>query len=155
MKIDEEDKKTKSDDDFLKIPLHQWNVQEKTRDKYGISRIKEFLPSLLPVSLVLIILLALATGYVWTQVSALNAGIKNMNLTVNNMDVGGLKSRLIIAENSIEEITKENGRLKAELARLHNELEATRARKEKADAAALKQASAKKKPAAAANKRAR
>jgi hypothetical protein len=154
MKIDEDDKKTKSDDDFLKIPLHQWNVQEKTRDKYGISKMKELSPSLLPVSLILIILLAMATGYVWTQVSTLNTGIKNMNLAVNSLDVGGLKSRLMVAETSIEEMRKENGRLKGEFARLTNEMEAMKARKEKADAVALKQAPAKKKPAAA-NKRTR
>jgi hypothetical protein len=154
MKIDEEDKKTKSDDDFLKIPMHQWNVQEKTSDKYGISKMRELLPALLPVSLILTILLAIATGYLWKQVSAVNTGIKNLNLTMNGLDVGGLKSRLMIAEASIEERGKENGRLKAELAKLNSEMEALKARKEKAEAAALKQASVKKKPAAG-NKRTR
>ena len=147
MKIDEEDKKTKIDDDFLKIPMHQWNVQERSRDKYGISRVKEFLPHLAPVSIVLIILLAIATGYLWTQVSALNAGIKNLNLTVGSMDVDSLKSRLVAAETSLARMDKENGRLKAELAKLANEMETMKARREKADAAALKQAPAKKKAA--------
>jgi hypothetical protein len=145
MKIDEEDKKANSDDDFLKIPLHQWNVQERTSDKYGISRAKEFLSYLAPASLVLTILLALATGYLWTQVSSLNAGIKNLNLMISSMDVESLKSKLAAAENSLAHVDKENGRLKAELAKLTNEVEAMKARKEKADAAALKQAPAKKK----------
>jgi hypothetical protein len=45
-------------------------------------------------------------------------------------------------------VDKENGRLKAELAKLTNEVEAMKVRKEKADADALKQAAAKKKAAA-------
>jgi cell division protein FtsB len=147
VKIDEEDKKTKIDDDFLKIPMHQWNVQDKSRDRYGTSRVKEFFPSLLPVSLVLVILVAVATGYLWTQVSALGAGIKNLNLMVNTMDVGSLKSRVIIAETTLEQLNKENGHLKAELAKLTNEMDTLKARqRERAEAAAQKQAAPKKKP---------
>ncbi len=148
MKVDEEDIKTKADDDFLKIPLHQWNVQERNPEKYGISRVNEFLPYFSIACLVLVVLVGAATGYLWMQVHTLNTGIKNLSAAVNSIDVGNFKSRLTTAETSLEQMNKENGRLKSELARLTSEIEAMRA-KERADAAAaLKQAAAKKKPAA-------
>jgi hypothetical protein len=147
MKIDEDEKTTKIDDDFLKIPLHQWNVQEKNREKCGTSKIREFLPYLSPVSLVLIILVAIATGYLWMQVSALSTGIKSVNAVIGTMDVGSLKSRLAIAETALEQINKENGHLKSELAKLSNEVDVMKAKREKAEAAASKQPPTKKKAA--------
>jgi len=145
MKIDEDDKKTKVDDDFFKIPLQQWNVQEKNFQQNRISRAKELLPYLSPVSLVLTILIAIATGYLWMQISSLGTGIENLNVKVSGMDTTSLKSRLMTAEAALEHVNKENNNLKSELAHLRNEMEAMKARKEKAEAAALKQVPAKKK----------
>jgi len=146
MKIDDFEKPANTEDDFFKMAEEQWKPKNNYGEETVVSKIKHFLPLVVPViAFILIIIIGAATFFLRMQISTMNENLVYLNKIVSAIDTAGLKSEMTALEAKIERISNENDKLKSDLVHLRNEIESIKARKEKADTSAQKQNAAKKK----------
>jgi hypothetical protein len=147
MKIDDTENEIKIDDDFFKMPEEHLKPKINIEEEGFASKLNHLLPVLLPVFIILIIIIGAATIFLRMQISTAKGDIINLDRKINGIDFASFKSEISAVNTKLERISKENDKLKSDLAQLRNEIEAVKTRKEKADASAQKQPAVKKKAA--------
>jgi len=147
IKLDEEEKQAKSDEDIFSIPENHLNIKDTYEKKDLPSKWKDLLPLLHIVNGLLVIIVGIVAVLSWINMSALNAEITELRAKMNSIDNAGLKSQLTAVESKLENIKKDNDKFRADASQNSNELHTLKVKIEKIEAAAQKQQpAAKKKP---------
>ena len=149
IKLDEEEKQVKNDDDLFRIPEDHLNIKDTFEEKRGfLSKLKDLSPLLHIVTGLLVIIVGIIAVLAWINMSAISAETKDLRAKMNSIDMAGLKSQLATVESSLENMKKEDEKFRANVSQLNNEVHTMKAKIEKAEAVIQKQQPlAKKKPA--------
>jgi hypothetical protein len=147
MKIDDTEKQIKIDDDFFKMPEESLKPKISMEEDGIAVKISRLLPVILPVAIILIIVIGVATVFLRMQISTVKGDITSLDKKVSNIDFAAFKSEMAAIEARLDKVSKENDKLKSDLTQLKSEMEAAKARKEKAETSVQKQPAVKKKVA--------
>ncbi|MCX5808125.1 MAG: hypothetical protein NTX36_01925 [Proteobacteria bacterium] len=149
IKLDEEEKQVKNDDELFRIPEDHLNIQDTFEEKRGLlSKLKDLSPPLYIATGLLVIVVGIIAVLSWINMSALSAEITDLRAKMNSIDTAGLKSQLATIESRLDNMKKEDEKFRADVSQLNNEVRTVKAKIEKAEAVIQKQQPvARKKPA--------
>jgi len=146
-KQNDDKKRPFDEDDPFDMPIDQINLRGYGSEKKKPSKFREKLPSILFVCGLFIIVVGIAAGILWINFTALKTEVSGLRAKINSMDVVSIKSQIKSQEEKLDVAKKENEKLKNELAQLKKDIDAIKAKKEKADLTSQKFQSGKKKSA--------
>ncbi|MCX8021712.1 MAG: hypothetical protein N2745_02950 [Syntrophorhabdaceae bacterium] len=133
-RLNEKEKEIRITDEFFKTPPDHWETKGSREDNGFTSKLKNVLSILTPIMFVVIIVLSVAAVFMWKDIGTLQTSIKTLNSKINSIDTAGLKSQLVVLETKVEHMAKENEKLRNEIAQIHNDIDALKAKREKAEA---------------------
>jgi len=145
-RLNERENEIKITDEFFKMPPDHWESKGIKEENGIMSRLKILMSILMPIVLLAVIVLCAAAIFLWKDVGAMKTSLNQLNSKINSIDTAGVKSQLVVVETKVEHMAKENEKLKNEIAKLNDEIETLKAKKEKQEV--YKQPAKKKKPAA-------
>jgi septal ring factor EnvC (AmiA/AmiB activator) len=148
IKLDEEEKQAKNDDELFRIPENHLNIRDTYEKKSLLSKLKDLMPLLHIVTGLLVVIVGIIAVLSWINMSALSAEITDLRAKMNSVDTAGMKSQLAAVESKMENMKKEDEKFRADMSQLNNEVHTLKGKIEKLEAAGQKQQpAAKKKPA--------
>ena len=149
IKLDEEEKQVKNDDELFGIPEDHLNIKDTFEEKRSLfSKLKDLSPLLHIVTILLVIVVGIIAVLSWVNMSAISAETTDLRAKITSIDTAGLKSQLAAIESRLDNMKKEDEKFRADASQLNNEIHTLKGKVEKLEAVNQKQQpAAKKKPA--------